>query len=271
MNFDAFWQSNRRFLTGIAIGVLVFLVGRAIIGKTAGSDLAAHERSIRSTSRKLGEFHVSANGVRTAEQRLEELEQRAQELARLALQPDATLLAEMAGREDAGERGYRGWVPEPGQSPSRHYIEFTGRRRQDLTGLALLHDVDLDESLGLPVESPTQRGLIEKTLRGFFVVDQVVRTAVEYGARAIEDVAIEHRRKPRKDQVLDTTPVSVDVVLEEERLEPFLRAVLRAEYAIGFVGLEVQPLNKKDKMRRVNLRFEAAALPEGAGAEEELL
>ncbi len=270
MNFDAFWQTHRRFLTGCAVGVLVFLVGRAIIGRTAGSDVARHERSIRSSTQDLGGFHVSAGEVSAAATRLSELEDRAAELARLALPPGPVALRALEQGEGAAEAGLTGFLPAPGQSPSQHYIEFTGSRRQELIGLALLHDVDLDESLGLPAESPTQPALIEKTLRGFFVVDRVVRLAVEAGAREVEDIAIEHRRRSRKDQVLDVTPVGMSVLLEEERLDAFLRTVFDSELALGLVGIEVPPLDKKTKMRRATLRFEAAVLPVADTAEEDL-
>ncbi len=258
MNFDAFWQANRRFLTGVAVGVLVFLVGRAIIGKTAGAKLASYERAIRTSSRDLGDFHVPSNQVNLAETTLEELQARAQELAGLALQPAAS------------DPRFADFRPAPGQSPSRHYIEFTGRRRQELVGMALLNDVDLDESLGLPAESPTQPQAIEKALQGFYIVDQVVRTAVDFGASRIEDIRIELRRKKRKDQVLELAPVSIDVLLEEPRLDGFLSAVLSPEQALGFVGLEVLPLDKKNQLRRVILRFEAAALPADPAAAEDL-
>ena len=257
MNFDAFWQANRRFLTGAAIGVLVFLLGRAIIGRTAGAEVAAHERSIRASSRDLGDFHVPANEVNRAEAALRELQARALDLARLALQPDAA------------DPAFAEFRPSAGESPSRHYIEFSGRRRQELVGLALLNDVDLDESLGLPAESPTQPLAIERTLRGFYIVDQVVRLAVDFGARRVEDIRIELRRKARKDQALELAPVSIDVLLEEDRLDAFLGAVLHPSQALGFVGMEVLPLDKKNKLRRVNLRFEAAVLPvEPAGQED---
>lgn len=257
MNFDAFWQSHRRFLTGAAGGVLVFLICRAVIDRTAGAEVAGFERAIRASSQSLADFHVSAREVQRAEQRLADLERRAFELAELALPPgpDSTAFAE-----------YR---PRAGQSPSQHYIEFTGLRRQELIRAALLRGAEIDESLGLPVESPTQPQQIERTLRGFYIVEQVVKSAVEYGAGAIEDIRIE-LPKPRRDQILDLTPVTLDVLLAEERVAPFLNDVLRPGRALGYVGHEVLPLDRKRRLRTVTLRFEAALLPAAPGAEEEL-
>ncbi|RMH04031.1 MAG: hypothetical protein D6702_04170 [Planctomycetota bacterium] len=257
MNFDAFWQNNRRFLTGVAVGLLLFLIGRAVVSRTAGADIAAHERSIRASSNALSKAHVPANEVARAERVLADLEQRARELAELSLPPSA------------GDPAFADFAPAPGQSPSRHYIEFTGRRRSELTGLALLNDVDLDDSLGLPAESPTQAQAIARVLRGFYVVDRVVRAAIGAGARRIEDIRIETRRKKRRDQVLDLTPVSLDVVLPGEALDPFLSALVGAEPPLGLIGFEVLPADRKTGERRVALRFEAAPLPAVAEEEEE--
>ena len=47
MNFDAFWQTHRRFLIGIVVGLLAFLIVEGILGSTARSDLTSAERRIR--------------------------------------------------------------------------------------------------------------------------------------------------------------------------------------------------------------------------------
>ena len=254
MNLDTFWQTHRQFLVITAIGLGVFLIGEMIVGSLAGSNLAKAERDIRAAKRALAESSYSSTQVSELNNRLDGLELRTTELALLAL-PDL--------RE--------GFETPVGTSPSRHYIELTGRLRQELIAWAMRQNVEVDESLGLPPVSPTEAQTISRVLRGLDIVERVVRLAVRSGARAVEDIEITTRLRQHKrmrgmpESPLDTTPVSAVVVFDGDAVYPFLQALLGSEEdggPFGLVACEVLPKDPRRGQRRVRLSFEAGALPE---------
>ncbi|MBO46161.1 MAG: hypothetical protein CMJ96_04610 [Planctomycetes bacterium] len=250
MNLDAFWQANRRFLIGIVIGLVSFFVLGSIFVSGSKKAAASSRRNIMSATRTLKGKHVSSQDVARARTRLEELSEQSRRLAGKAL-PEIPLE----------------FLPKEGQSPSKHYIEFTGQRRQELISAALLQDIQIDESMGLPAVSPGQPQIINKVLQGFFVVDQVMRLAIDYGAQSVDDISIS-TRSSRKGNVrasaLDITSVGMEVRLDEERLLPCLRTLVAHDPPLGLVRLEVLPLDKKGT-RGLLLEFGVGVL----SAEEE--
>jgi hypothetical protein len=162
-------------------------------------------------------------------------------------------------------------------SPTQHYIELTGSLRTELIGWALRRDVEIDENLGLPAQSPTQPQKIARVLRGLDVVERVCRLAVQTGAVAVEDIDIASRipttRGRNSAPLLDLTPVTLEVVFTDQSPRAFMDAVIDAADGLGPLGLirwELMPEDARRKQRRVVLEFAAGALP-SAAAEEEVL
>jgi len=160
-------------------------------------------------------------------------------------------------------------VPEGG-SHAQHYIQETGRLRSELRSWALRQDCDVEEGLGLPNVSPTQPAMIARVLRGLDVVERVVTIAVLSGAQSVESISIGSRARRSKSRkggsILDTVPVSLEVVFEPGLATGFMRAILAedtdsANGPLGLVGLEVQEIRSKRKERRVILNFAAGELP----------
>ena len=256
MNLDAFWQTHRRFLTGTAIGLVVFLIAKAIIGSTVRSELDGAERRIRAYTTSLRTPSYGAGEVSRLESRLRDVQERISALAVQTLPP----LPEE----------YR---PRAGQSPSQHYIEWTGQRRQELISSALLQDVSVDESLGLPPVSPTQPQVIERVLRGFFVVDEVIHLAISVGAREVDDMEIATRASARRgarrrDGPVEVTLVTMEVVLEDARVAPFVQALAHHDPPLGLTRVEILPFDAKRKQRSVLLEFGAGAVPRSVETEE---
>lgn len=251
MNFDAFWQTHRRFILGYAGGVLGFFLVLFVLTSGARDKRDEAERSLRRTQRELQGDRYAASQVGELEQRLAELEQRNATLGSRALPPVRERFA----------------LP-PTVPPSQHYIETTGALRQELVAWALRNDCEVDDSLGLPAVSPTQAQQIARVLRGLDVVERVVRLAVENGASAVEKISIGSRTsrgRGRNQPVLDVTQVTLEVVFERQTATPFLRALLEQEEAgtpTGLVALEVEPLKPRRLERRVMLEFGAGVLPE---------
>lgn len=247
MNFDAFWQTHRKFVLGVAGGLVLFLIAEALIGSTARSSLNSAERRIRASRSQLAKRAYDANAERVARQRLEELRRRVDAISAETLPP---------WRAD--------FQPAAGQSPSQFYIERTGRLRQELIPWVHRANVEVDPSLGMPAVSPTEPQKIEKVLRGLDVVDRVVRLAVASGAREVEDIEISvraRRRRGNQQVALELTPVRMTVVMDEGRTMAFLEEVVSAEPPLGLDRLEVGPLDARRHNRRVALEFSVGAVP----------
>ncbi len=250
MKLDTLWQSHRRFLVGVVVGLVVFLLGEVVIGAVAGDGVVTATRRIRAARGKLARAAYGSSAVTALRRRLEEVDERNRELAGLVLPP--------------WRKEFR---PPPGRSLRQHYIEFTAARRQELESLALLRDVEVDPSFGLPLVSPTESRDLERALRGFDVVDRVVHLAVAAGARVVDDVEISTRPVRTRLRGLpapavEVTPVTLSVWLPEERTETFLRALLGAEPPLGLVRLDLGPVEARRKARPVALEFAVGRLPE---------
>lgn len=254
MNLDAIWQSHRRFITGVAIGVAGFVAGLILVQATAGRRLEAAESRIRTAENKLRAPSYGEAAVTALQQRLGALQAQNQELAALCL--------------PARRAEFR---PAAGQSPSQHYIDFTGARRQELIALGARRNVDVDETLGLPPVSPTDPQAIERVLRGFDVVDRVVRLAVETGATAVENAEIQTRSGTRRGKVpasvLDTTPVTMDVVLPEAAARKFTTALVNAQPGLPLARIELGPADPRKRLRRASLEFAVGELPPAPAGE----
>ncbi len=260
MNFDAFWQTHRRFILSYGGAVLGFFILLMILTSGARGERDTAERAQRKARRDLQEQRYSRSQVTELASRIEEFDARNTVLAARALPP------------------FRAQFQIPtGSPPSQHYIQTTGALRQDLVSWALRNDCEVDESLGLPPVSPTQAQQIERVLRGLDVVDRIVRLAVENGAAKVEKINIavrnqSGRSRGRNQPVLDITPVSLEVVFERRTAIPFLRALLEQEEAgmpTGLMSLEVQELKPRRGERRVVLEFGAGGLPEATDVEEQ--
>jgi len=257
LNFDALWQTHRRFLSGAAGALLLFLLAESLIGSTARSSLLSSQRRLRAAEGKLGTPSFGPADVARLEKHARALEERVAELGGRTLPP---LRQEFR--------------PQAGQSPTQHYIELTGRLRRELIPWANRRNVDVDETLGLPPISPTDPQKIARVLRGLDLVERVVRLAVESGAGKVSDLEIAPRKARRRAHgasasPLDLTPVLATVHLQDDgRVFPFLKALAEAEPPLGLVRIEVPPPDRRRKVRRVQIELAAGGIPGPAGEEQ---
>jgi hypothetical protein len=254
VNFDAFWQTHRRFILGFAGGAVLFFILLAVTGGGAKKRFKSESTSVSRTKRELQSNALyTSSQVATLENQLRQVQEQVEVLAGGALPPF---------RE-------RFQVP-PGLSPAQHYISLTGEMRDELVGWSLRRNCEVDESLGLPPVSPTEAQQIERVLRGLDVVDRVVRIAVESGAVEVEKIRIAEKRRRRSGRdasSLDITPVTLEVVFRQRSPAPFLRALLAEQDAGRPTGLQVLEMSAPDgrrQERRVLLEFGVGALPEVA-------
>ncbi|MDA0666778.1 MAG: hypothetical protein O3A95_00270 [Planctomycetota bacterium] len=251
MNFDAFWQTHRRFILGMAGGVVGFFILLALTASGSQDDFKRSSSSIGSTRRKMNASDMyGASSVATLEGRLTSLKERNAELGRMSLP---------VFRE-------RFQIPT-GTPAGQHYISLTGELREDLIGWALRRNCEVDDSLGLPPVSPSQPQQIERILHGLDVVDRVVRLAVENGASEVEKILISQksrRKGGRNASPLDVTPVTLEIVFQRVSATPFLRQLATEQEGgnpLGLTGLEVLPRNAKRMEQRIILEFGVGVMP----------
>ena len=254
MNLDALWQQHRSFIVGVTIGIVVFLIGRAVVGSTAKADLDRAERQIRTFKGKLKGSSYSAQQVAQLEGHLQDLQERGTALSSVTLAP---LRAEFS--------------PASGQSSGQHYIQWTGQLRDELIAFSLRNNVDVEDTLGIPDQQPAQVDQMESVMRGLDVVDRVVRMAVVAGAASVEDIDIRlrssrSRGRATADQALSLIPVSCVVVFRGNPVLPFAKMLLEESDGKGPLGLsrlEIEEQQPRKKQRRVILEFSVGGMPVG--------
>lgn len=260
MNFDAFWQTHRRFILGAAGGILAFFILMALTSSGAKDRFTKARGNLNRYKRELNSNPMySSNQVAELRGELTELRERNLHLAQRTLP---------VFRE-------RFQVPT-GTPPAQHFISLTGELRDELIGWALRRNCEVDESLGLPPVSPSQGQQIERVLRGLDVVDRVVHLAVDFGASEVDKIRIAQkarRRTGRNASPLVITPVTMEVTFHRQPISPFMDALLAEQSAgrpLGLMGLEVLPPNEKRMEQRILLEFGVGVLPMPQSEEDEL-
>ena len=252
MNIDVFWQANRKFIVGLGAGIISFFILLAIVAGGANDRFNTASNSVSLAKRKgASGSQYSAAQVGKLEKTLAQLDADVGELIKAALPP------------------YRKRFQVPvGVSPASHYIALTGELRDELIGWALRHNVNVDETLGLPPVSPSQPLAIEQHLRALDIVDRVVRLAIENGASEIDKIRISQQRRvgsSKKASPLLITPMSLEITFSRVSVTPFLRAMMISQQSgnsLGVVSLEVLPPNQKKSEQRIRIGFDIAVLPQ---------
>lgn len=165
MDIEAYWQENRNFVLGVGAGLLAFLVGRAVIGRTVGAELRSSERQVlraRSKLNKLADESFSPEAVDGIEDDNRAL---------------AAALAELRPKVDFEPRA--DYAGEDGRVTPARFLGAAARLREELVPAAGRANVALDETLGLPEPSPTREDELARHLAALDQIEQLVRIAIE--------------------------------------------------------------------------------------------
>lgn len=160
MDFDGYWQENKRFVMGVGAGALLFLVGFLVESSVYGDDLASARREIQGYRNDLARAPFDDADKRDAENDHD------------ALVAAASRLAE-AGRFHPRPE----FVPESG-SVANHYLRTLSEVREALTQRANRAGVEIDPSLGMPELSPTVETETIRYLEALDLVDAVCDLAL---------------------------------------------------------------------------------------------
>lgn len=174
MDLNAYWQENKRFVTTVVLGVLVFFVALLSIASVYEDDIDAARGRVASLKRQLGESMYDAAARDLAADENERLRSAA-----------ATLAAA------AGFRPREGFRLEPSAgSPSNQYLRALTRVREELLPRANRSSLELDPGLGMPELSPTRETEIERYLEALDVIETVARLAIDTRVARLEGMQV---------------------------------------------------------------------------------
>lgn len=175
MDLNDYWQENKRFLTLVASGGLVFLIGRAVIGSVYGSELSRKQAAVLSAQRELRKERFGSGELGTARAVNQELKDAVEVLGNAV-----SFKADDAFKLAPG-----------GGPPSNQYFEIVTTTREELMKLTRRNNVRVPESVGLPALSPTRELKIVRYLEALDVIDRVVHMAVDAGVERIDKIDIQ--------------------------------------------------------------------------------
>lgn len=163
MDLNAFWQQNRKFVLGLAIGITCAAAGWIAIDAAWGQELAR----LRGQRGQL-QAQIARAGLYTrADQDQAQADKEALERA----------VATLAGAVDFQTRpAFR--VDAAAGSVTNQYHAIVASTQAELMPLASRANLTVDRALGLPALSPTRDDEIERYLQGLDAVDRIVRAAV---------------------------------------------------------------------------------------------
>lgn len=173
MDFNDYWQENKRFVYTVLVGLVVFLFGYSYLSghfgdqiKAKTTKIAKHEKALKSglfTRADLDLVTGDNEGLLAARDALEG------GLAFVA-RPEFTLAGDV--------------------SPANQYLRALADVRDDILPKANRASVRVDEGLGLPKLSPTKPDEIVRYLEALDVIDAVVSAAIDSRVRRIEKMQV---------------------------------------------------------------------------------
>lgn len=235
MDFDEYWQENKRFVTIVCAGLILFLIGRKVVSSTLGADVKVEARALSSAEKKLKNPMYNARDRDAAKRENETLKAVVAELAEaVAFVP----------RRDFTLVGAR--------SASSRYHSTLAKVRDELLLLAGRASMVLERDLGMPQLSPTRSEEIGRFLEGLDLIERVARLAMDSHVDSVEDLGV----------VLDTSLDTKDGVGYMERtrvratlegsgssLLEFLRRSRRAELVLGGQPLVIEAVDLRSAKR----------------------
>lgn len=248
MDVGDLWQENKRFLTIVAGGLVVFVVAEMLIASAFGDDLRAQQRSVRATTSKLRDAMYQSADLSAARAQNEALQESTAELAAaVAFRPRPEFVV----------------VPGRG-SASSQFFNVVARTREELLTLAGRNNLRLPDSLGLPALSPTQDEDIARHLEALDVIDRVVREAVDAGVSRIDRIEIKLDPGLGTRQgvgVVERTRVELSFSGPAEPIERLLLATqARDDQPLLVQAVEMVPSKRRTDEARLDLTLVAARL-----------
>ena len=175
MDFNDYWQENKRFLLTLAGGVIVFFIGKSIVNNVYRSEREAAQRSVdRDRSSLVRDARYQAVDERQAREENEALTQAVERLkTATAFQP----------RPDFVLDSRKG-------TPSNQYFGRVDRVREELEVLASRRGTRLPDGLGLEIVKTNSSEAIERHLEAIDLIDRALRHALDAGVERVEKIRV---------------------------------------------------------------------------------
>jgi hypothetical protein len=242
MDFDEYWQENKRFVGFVLAALVVFLIARGIVSSTLGGDVKAARIALSKAESKLKTPMYDARDRDAAKRVNAELK---------------TLVEELSAAVAFVPR--KGFDLEGARSASSRYHSTLASVREELLPLAGRANMALDGDLGQPDLSPTRSEEIGRYLEGLDLVDRIVRLAIATHVARVEDLQVTLDPALRsKDGVgaLERTRVRATLGGDGQELLEFLRRARRAESVPGGQPFVVESVDMRTAKRGVGAELE---------------
>lgn len=174
MDFDGYWQENKRFVTRVALGVIVFFAALFVVDALYAEGIAQESGRVRQLRRDL---EAPMFGVRERDASVRENEALRAAAGRLA---EAVRFAPLEHSKLEPARG----------SAANQYLRALADARERVLLRAGRAGVVLEPGLGMPKLSPTEEEEIERYLEALDAVEAVAFLAIEARAKSVEDIQV---------------------------------------------------------------------------------
>ena len=171
---NEYWQENKRFVTMVAVGALVFLIAYLVLD---GKYKSAIQSKNVQRSKLDGELKQSLYTTADLDAAEEENEALNAAVGALAAQADFEPRAMFRLRDGAASAGSQ-------------YLSALSEVREDLIPRANRNNLKLDPGLGMPALSPTREDQIERYLEALDIIDSIANLAIDVGVRRIDKIDI---------------------------------------------------------------------------------
>lgn len=175
MDFNGFWQENRRFVLALAGSAAAFAIGLVALRALLGDELA---------QKRTSKAQLEASLARSS------LYSRAdQEQAQADRDALAAAVATLEGAVGYEARAAFRLDPKAGPAAGQYHAAVAAAQAE-LLPLASRANLVLDRALGLPALSPTREDEIERYLQALDAVDRIVRAAVSCELARVDQLEI---------------------------------------------------------------------------------
>lgn len=211
MDLNDIWQENKRFITTVGSGLLVFLIGYLVVEGMYASDIASIKRTNSNARRKLGTEMFTADDRELARDENEALRRSFERL---------TDAAEFRPRPEFDLEGR-------GDSAQNVYMTSVERVRDRVGALASRRRAYLPEGLDLEQLKTKNVDAIERNLHAVDLLERTLVLAIESGVKQVRsvDVKLDPAFTSRRGLgSIEKTEVSVDVVASPDAVARWLLA-----------------------------------------------
>ena len=175
MNLSDYWQENKRFVTVVVSGALLFFIAFLMLNSNLGDKEAAVRKRISEANRDLRGGLYKAQDRDEAEQDNEALKAALESLSSQAV---------FEPREEFTLAGSKG-------SASNLYFLRVDEVREALRRLASRSRASLPEKLGLDDVMTNDVATIERHLMALDLIDRMVRHALASGVQSIDRIQVQ--------------------------------------------------------------------------------